>query len=98
MTLFRFKVTLEHVYWVRDCIDDRQVTEVLGIEVGCEHKEYEREDMRENMRRGVYACVCKEEGCNKKMNEISTTILKSITTPKGSHSSLMIIFLSLSFI
>ena len=87
MTLFRFKVTLEHVYWVRDCIDDRQVIEVLGIEVGCEHKH------GNTMGTGGYVCVCKEEGCNKKMNEISTTILKGTTTPKSSHFPLMIIFL-----
>ena len=62
------------MYWGRDCIDDRK------IEIGCEHREYNGSE--------IEICVCKEEGCNKEMNEISTTTSKATTTPKGNHSSI----------
>ena len=66
--LFRL-VNHEKIYWGRDCIDDRET------QIGCEQKVYNGSE--------IEVCVCRGEGCNKEMGEVSTSTAKPTTTHKG---------------
>ena len=62
-------VNHEKIYWGRDCIDDRET------QIGCEQKVYNGSE--------IEVCVCRGEGCNKEMGDVSTSTAKPTTTHKG---------------
>ena len=62
-------VNHEKIYWGRDCIDDRET------QIGCEQKVYNGSE--------IELCVCRGEGCNKEMGDVSTSTAKPTTTHKG---------------
>ena len=69
LTSSMFSVDQEKVYWGRDCVDASK------IEIGCSEQGYQNVT--------IEVCVCKEEGCNNKM-DISTTTNKAPTTTHNS--------------
>ena len=73
--MFTSLVGLEKVSWGRDCVDGNEV------EDGCHEEKYQNTT--------IQMCVCKEEGCNEKMDEESTTTSKVPTT---THKSMSIQF------
>ena len=56
----------EKISWGRDCVDGNEVEE------GCHEEKYQNTT--------IQMCVCKEEGCNEKMDDESTTTSKVPTT------------------
>ena len=71
-------VNHEKIYWGRDCIDDRET------QIGCEQKVYNGSE--------IEVCVCRGEGCNKEMGDVSTSTAKPTTTHKGIKHFLMLYF------